>query len=61
MRYRTSHIQRLRSELARRLERLMDSLPRHNMHNELVEVDAVSIRLAVDDFKSILTETRRLR
>jgi len=61
MRYKTSHIRRLRRELARRLEILMDSLPRYDVSADSVEVDAVAVRLAVDDFKSILTETRRLK
>lgn len=63
MRYKYSHIERLRAEAHQRFERLLDCLPQHTglQRPSIVEVDGTSIHLAVTDLKAILSEIRRLK
>jgi len=62
MLYRLDHIRRLHDELTARHGRLLDELPyRPGERAEHVEIDSVGVRVAVDDFKAILAEIRRLK
>lgn len=58
--YNANHIRKLRSETTTRFEALQRIL--HVPHNDkTVLMNARDVRLAVDDFKNILTEIRRLK
>jgi hypothetical protein len=62
--YRDDHILRLRRELSTRAERLVGSLsgpPLAFRGSSVVEINPVDVRIAVDDFKVILSEIRRLK
>ena len=62
--YREDHVMRLRRELGQRVERLSGALkgPEGIIRGvKCVRIDPVEIRLAVDDFKVILAEIRRLK
>jgi len=65
MRYRRYHITNLVNELSARYSRLLDQVdpgPRGmSRPDDLVEVDGARIRMAVDDFKVILAELRKLK
>lgn len=62
MRYHANHIRRLRDEAQTRCNTLLTIL---NVplafEDNYITVDGSRIRIAVDDFKSILTEIRRLK
>lgn len=60
MKYQAKHILMLRSETIVRLDNLLDVL-RVSPGNDMVMIQAADIRMAVDDFKVILTEIRRLK
>lgn len=60
MKYQAKHIHKLQAEAVDRFERLQHALP-YPIDNKLVTVNGRDIRLAVDDFKSILAEIRRLK
>jgi len=51
----------LLSELAMRYDRLLTVLPDTTVTSEYVDCSASDLRMAIDDFKTILTELRRLR
>jgi len=58
--YMSRHLKRLTSEAHARFDYLLDALDTEGA-GEKVVVDGAKIRLAVDDFKTILTEIRRLK
>jgi len=61
-RWYANHLHRLRHEAQTRFDRLMSALATGDKRgDDLVEVDGVQIRLAVDDFKVILTEVRKIK
>jgi len=61
-RYYAHHLKRLRCEAGTRFQNLMRALDTFNVDNDsTVNVDGTRIRLAVDDFKTILSEIRRLK
>ena len=60
-RYRVSHVVGLREELYSRFDRLVDAFPVCRRGQENCTVDGSKMRLAVDDFKAILAELRRLK
>lgn len=62
MRYKVSHIVRLRDEVSVRYNVLLRALatPSAFRCNNVV-IDGSKIRMAVDDFKSVLSEIRRLK
>ena len=63
MLYQQSHIRKLHHELGQRIDALHLAIPynRHKRPTDNVEIDGTEVRLAVDDFKSILAEIRRLK
>ena len=62
MLYYRDHLRKLTHEAERRYAALIDVLyPGHGDARDKIEVDGPAIRMAVDDFKTILTEIRRLR
>lgn len=61
-RYKANHIRRLRDEAQGRCNRLLDLLHVPTRYSgEFVLVDGSKVRVAVDDFKSVLSEIRRLK
>ena len=61
-RYSAKHLYRLRHQAQTRFDELMRATdPGNNRGTDIVQVDGVQIRLAVDDFKVILTEIRKLK
>jgi len=61
-RYYARHLKRLSNEASDRFQKLMRVLSTHGkIGGDTVEVDGIHIRLAVDDFKTILTEIRKLK
>lgn len=62
MKYRSSHIRRLRDEAQARCNNLLDVLNVPNAYeHDFITVDGCEVRMAVDDFKSVLSEIRRLK
>ena len=60
--YYAYHLRRLAGEADTRFKELMRTLDTHGVDRDTtVQVDGTQIRLAVDDFKTILTEIRRLK
>ena len=60
--YYANHLYRLRHQAQTRFDELLRALdPGDNRGTDTVMVDGVKIRLAVDDFKVILTEIRKLK
>lgn len=60
MKYNAEHILKLRSEVAARCDQLLSAL--HVPPSvDTIMLNACDIRLAVDDFKSILAEIKRLK
>ena len=60
--YYANHLYRLRHQAQTRCDELMRATdPGVSRGTETVMVDGVEIRLAVDDFKVILTEIRKLK
>jgi len=65
--YYHSHILRLQQEARQRFDRLMATLTPHaavhHPHNdkEIVNINGCGVRFAVDDFKTVLLEIRRLK
>ena len=60
--YYADHLYRLRHQAQTRFDELMRALdPGCYRGTNTVRVDGVKIRLAVDDFKVILTEIRKLK
>jgi hypothetical protein len=61
-RYYARHLRRLSSEASDRFQKLMRVLSTHEkVGDDAVEIDGIHVRLAVDDFKTILTEIRKLK
>jgi len=61
-RYYARHLRRLSSEADTRFRKLMQTLSTHGkIGADTVEIDGIHIRLAVDNFKTILTEIRKLK
>ena len=61
-RYYAKHLRRLANEADIRFRELMRALDTGRLDNDsTVQVDGTRVRLAVDDFKTILTEIRRLK
>ncbi|GAJ02833.1 unnamed protein product [marine sediment metagenome] len=61
-RYYAHHLMRLTDEADSRFHELLSALDTKQLRgNDVVHIDSVRIRLAVDDFKTILTEIRRLK
>jgi hypothetical protein len=64
MNYYVSHVKNLKDELRSRYDRLMLVLPDDKVFvhrgKDCVNLKGSDVRLAVDDFKSILAEIRRL-
>lgn len=59
--YYARHLRRLAAEADGRFLELMRALDTRQAEGEdVVQVDSVRVRLAVDDFKVILSEIRRL-
>ncbi len=62
MKYYAKHLRRLANEANTRFGELMRALDVRGKDNDTaIQVDGTRIRLAVDDFKTILTEIRRLK
>ena len=67
MNYYHSHIRRLTQEARKRFECLIEVLTpnaaaRHPLNDkEVVGINGYEVRMAVDDFKTILAEIRRLK
>ena len=63
MRYTHGHVKKLNHELRKRLDLLQQAIPCNALKrdDDIVEIDGMAVRLAVDDFKAILAETRRLK
>lgn len=60
--YYVKHLRRLAGEADIRFRELMRALDTHGEGRETaIKVNGTQIRLAVDDFKTILTEIRRLK
>ena len=63
--YQAAHIARLRREINSRVDHLestLRNLPESNIRGKLVvDVDGMSVRMAVEDFKAILAEVKRLK
>ncbi len=56
------HVLKLRTEAHARFDRLMDVLEIGDKRgDDLLTLDGMRIRLAVDDFKNILSEIRKLK
>jgi len=61
-RYTAGHLHRLRHQAQSRFDELLRALNTGpNRGTDAVAVDGMQIRLAVDDFKVILTEIRKLK
>lgn len=61
-RYYAKHLRRLAGEADTRFRELMRALDTHGANGDtIVQPDSVRVRLAVDDFKTILAEIRRLK
>ena len=60
-----SHLDKLTNEAIERFQRLMDAMKPHSTTSrngkEAVVVHGSNIRIAVDDFKTILAEIRKLK
>lgn len=65
MKYQRRHIQRLRDEMAIRHDELQRALYIPNdmgvPTTDTIDIDGMRVRLAVDDFKAVLSEVRRLK
>ncbi len=62
MRYTAAYVHKLNTEALRRYEELQRVLDTHHKQgDDLVVMDGMRVRLAVDDFKAILTEIRKLK
>lgn len=62
MSYYAKHIIRLQTEAASRFERLSHALDVGGRRGEdAVAMSGIDVRLAVDDFKNILSEIRKLK
>jgi len=60
--YYAKHLHRLRHQAQTRFDELLRALDAgDNRGTDTVTVDGMQIRLAVDDFKVILTEIRKLK
>ena len=65
--YYHSHVRRLTQEARKRFDRLVEVLTPHAaIHHpvndkEVISINGCDVRLAVDDFKTILAEIRRLK
>lgn len=61
--YYADHILKLRQESQRRFDRLMYVLEIGGNHGvgAMVGIEGMQVRLAVDDFKNILAEIRKLK
>ncbi len=61
-RYYAWHILKLRTEAHRRFDRLMEAIELGDSRgDDLLPVEGMRIRLAVDDFKTILSGIRKLK
>lgn len=61
-RYYARHLRRLANEADTRFKELMRALDTHGADDDsTLQPDGVRVRLAVDDFKSILAEIRKLK
>jgi len=61
-RYYAWHVLKLRTEAHRRFDELMRVLELGDKRgDDLLTFDGMRVRLAVDDFKNILTEIRKLK
>lgn len=61
-RYSAKHLHRLKHQAQTRFDELLRALDTgDNRGTYIVQVDGMQIRLAVDDFKVILTEIRKLK
>lgn len=61
-RYYARHLRRLAGETDTRFKELMRALDTFGLSGDsTVQPDGVRVRLAVDDFKTILTEIRKLK
>jgi len=65
MKYQRRHISRLRDELAFRYEELQRALHIPNdmgvPTTDTIDIEGLRVRLAVEDFKAILSEVRKLK
>lgn len=63
MKYKAEHIRRLHSETRQRCNHLLDVLIRSTSQtrDDFITVDSYQVRMAVDDFKNVLSEMRRLK
>lgn len=63
MRYQYNHIRNLANEARSRFDHLLYALQMrdNDWSRDAVNIDGLAIRLAVDDFKVILAEIRRLK
>ncbi len=62
MRYKADHIKRLCAETQARYYQIMDALyVPITFSGDYTTVDGSQVRMAVDDFKSVLSEIRRLK
>jgi hypothetical protein len=63
MRHHTGHVRRLGEEAHARFKRLVDVFPAcgPGCAPDTVMVNGSKVRIAVDDFKTILAEIRRLK
>lgn len=65
MRYYSTYLRKLHLELADRYAKLVDSLTPTNQSGqgamETGILDTVRVRLAIDDFKTILSEIKRIK
>jgi hypothetical protein len=60
--YRVKHIRRVSGELRKRYNELSLALDTGCARdNESIQLDGFRVRTAVDDFKTILTEARRMK
>ncbi|MEE9548702.1 MAG: hypothetical protein V3V68_05040 [Nitrosomonadaceae bacterium] len=60
--YKANHIRRLHEEAQARCNNLLDVLNvPTTFRSDFIEVNGCEIRMAVDDFKSVLSEIRRLK
>ncbi len=63
MQYYNRHLRQLTAEACNRFDRLQFALrvSPNPLSKELVDIDGMVVRLAVDDFKAILAEIRKLK
>ena len=63
MRYHYSHIRNLASEARSRFDNLLHALQMcdSGYGKDEIYIDGMTVRLAVDDFKTILAEIRKLK